>query len=159
MRLASEFQHLKNFHAFKFEAQTQASYELRVSTLGRGSHVLRPVFGLQHLAKKKLLLFWDSDLCFLLFIVRYSLNPLTKKNHFSHIGGADPNVLFSLQKITPIFTGTSEERQARLTRGSVSALRELISDGRFESVNRHLLRKPVFLFGDAIDENEEVLFN
>ena len=38
-------------------------------------------------------------------------------------------------------------------------MHELISIGRFESTNLHLLRKSIFLFGDAIEENEEVLFD
>jgi len=38
-------------------------------------------------------------------------------------------------------------------------VRELISDGRFESTNRRLHKNPVFFFGDAIEENEEVLFD
>jgi len=84
------------------------------------------------------------------FAVRYASNPLTKRNHFGHAGGVDFNLLFSLQKIVPIFTGTNEERQARLTKGTVYTLWELISDGRFESNDHHLFMKPVFLFGYAI---------
>jgi len=58
-------------------------------------------------------------LCFLLlfFAVRYLLNPLIKRNHFGHIGSANPNVLFSLRKTSLVFTWTNEECQARLTRG------------------------------------------
>ena len=91
--------------------------------------------------------------------MRYSSDPLTKRNHFGHIGGVDPYFLFSLRKIVLAFTGTNEECQACLTKGTTSTLRELISDGRFESTDRHLLRKLVFLFGDVIEENEEVLFD
>ena len=87
------------------------------------------------------------------------MNPLTRRKHFGHIDGDDPNFLFSLQKIVPTFTGMNEERQARLIKGTASTLRELISNGRFESANQHLFRKLAFLFGDAIDENEEVLFD
>ena len=32
-------------------------------------------------------------------------------------------------------------------------LREIISDGRFESDSRALLRKPDFFFGDSIEED------
>jgi len=78
-------------------------------------------------------------LCILLFVVRYSSNPLIKRNHFGHIGSADPNFLFSLRKPVSAFTGSNEEQQARLIKGTASTLRELISDGRFESANRHLL--------------------
>ena len=38
-------------------------------------------------------------------------------------------------------------------------LKVLISDSRFESDHRGLLRKPEFLFGDSIKEDEEDLYN
>jgi len=76
---------------------------------------------------------------------------LTERKHFSHINDADPNFLFSLQKTIPAFTGTNEERQARLIKGTTSTLWELISNRRFESTNCRLLSKLVFLFGDTID--------
>ena len=91
--------------------------------------------------------------------MRYSLNPLIKRNHFGHIGSADPNFLFSLRKPVSAFTRSNEEQQARLIKGTASTLRELISDGRFESVKPSSTRKPKFFFRDAIDENEEVLFD
>ena len=90
--------------------------------------------------------------------MRYLLNSLTKRNHFGHIGGASPNFLFSLRKTVYAFTGTNEEGQAYLIEGTALIMQKLISDGRFESLNRRLLKKLVFLFGDAIDKNEEVLF-
>ena len=90
--------------------------------------------------------------------MRYASNLLTKKNHFGH-GGVDSNLLFSLQKIILAFTGTNKEHQVHLTKGAASTLRELISDARFESNNRRLFRKPVFLFGDAIEKDEEILFD
>ena len=36
-------------------------------------------------------------------------------------------------------------------------LREIISDGLFETDSRTLLRTPVFLFGDDIDEDDRIL--
>ena len=93
------------------------------------------------------------------FAVRYASNPLTKRNHFGYVSGVDLNLLFSLQETVPAFTSTNEERQARLTKGVVSTLRELISDGRFESNDHRLFRKPVFIFGDGIEEDEEILFD
>ena len=92
------------------------------------------------------------------FAVRYFSIHLTKRNHFGHIGGVDPYLLFSLQKTIPAFTRINEECQACLTKDDASMLRELISDGRFESNDRRLFRKSVFLFGDAIEENEEIMF-
>ena len=91
--------------------------------------------------------------------MRYSSDPLTKRNHFGHVGGVDPNFLFSLRKTISAFIGTNEERQACLTKGTASTLWDVISDRRFESTDCRLLRKPVFLFGDSIEENEEVLFD
>jgi len=38
-------------------------------------------------------------------------------------------------------------------------LREIISDGRFESNSRALLRKPEFFFGDSIEEDEAALYD
>ena len=87
------------------------------------------------------------------------LESLTKRNHFKHVGGVDPNLLFSLWKTIPAFTGTNEEHQACLIKGAASMLQELISDGRFESNDHHQFSKPVFLFGDAIKEDEEILFD
>ena len=84
---------------------------------------------------------------------------MTKKSYFGHVGGVDPNFFFSLRKTIPTFTGTNEECQACLIKGVASTLRELISFLRFESTNRCLFRKPVFLFEDAIEENEEVVFD
>ena len=84
-------------------------------------------------------------LCSFLFAVRYFSNPLTKRNHFGRIGGVDFNLLFSLWKIILTLTGTNEERQVRLIKGTTSTLQELISNGIFESTSYHLFRKPVFL--------------
>ena len=98
-------------------------------------------------------------MCFSLFAVRYSPNLLIKRNHFEHIGGVDPNLLFNLRRTVPALTGTNGKCQARLTKGVASILRELISDGKFESNDYLLFRKPVFFFGDVIEENEEILFD
>ena len=38
-------------------------------------------------------------------------------------------------------------------------LREIISDGRFESDSRALLRKPNFFFDDSIEEDEAALYD
>jgi len=38
-------------------------------------------------------------------------------------------------------------------------LREIISDGRFESDSCALLRKPDFLFGDSIEDDEAALYD
>ena len=96
---------------------------------------------------------------FFFFTVRHSADLLSKRLHFGHIGGSDPNVLFSLQKMEPVFTEKNQERQARLIRGSDLTLREILSDGRLEFEDRKLLRKPAFFFGDSIEEEDENLYD
>ena len=96
---------------------------------------------------------------FFSFVVRYSSNLLTKRNHFGHVGGVDPILLFRLRWTVPTFTSTNKEHQAHLTKGAASTLRKLILDGRFESNDRCLFMKPVFFFGDGIEEEEEILFD
>jgi len=89
--------------------------------------------------------------------VRYSSNPLSKKCHFGHVGGADRNLTFVLQKTAPVTTSKSKERKERISKASMVTLWEIISDRLFETDSRTPLRKPVFLFGDAIDENDRIL--
>ena len=38
-------------------------------------------------------------------------------------------------------------------------LKEIISDGRFKSDSRALLKKPDFFFGDSIKEDEAALYD
>ena len=55
--------------------------------------------------------------------------------------------------------GKSKERKNRISNASTLTLREIISDGRFESDSRALLRKPDFFFGDSIEEDEAALYD
>jgi len=89
--------------------------------------------------------------------VRYSSNPLSKKYYFGHIGDADHNLTFALQRTALVTTGKSKERKERISKGSMMTLREIISDGLFETDSRTPLRKLVFLFGDAIDDDDRIL--
>jgi len=82
---------------------------------------------------------------------------LFKKYHFGHVGGADPNLTFVLQKTAPVTTGESKERKERISKASMVTLREIISDRLFETDSRTPLRKPAFFFGDAIDEDDRIL--
>jgi len=75
------------------------------------------------------------------FAVRYSSSPLSKKCHFGHIGGADHNLTIVLQKTIPVTTGKSKERKERISKTSMVTLREIISDGLFETDSRTSLRK------------------
>ena len=56
-------------------------------------------------------------------------------------------------------TGKSKERKKRISKGSMVTLRETISDGLFETDSRTPLRKPIFFFGDDIDEDDRILHN
>jgi len=89
--------------------------------------------------------------------VLYSSNPLSKKCHFGHVGGADRNLTFVFQKTALVTTGKSKERKERISKASMVTLREIISDGLFETDSRTPLSKLVFLFGDAIDEDDRIL--
>ena len=45
----------------------------------------------------------------ILAIFILSSNPLSKKCHFGHINSADPNMIFVLQRTTPVITDKSRE--------------------------------------------------
>jgi len=64
--------------------------ELRVLVIRHGS-ALNLASELQNLD-----IFQVSDCRVVLFAVRYSSNSLSKKCHFGHVGGADPNLTFVL---------------------------------------------------------------
>ena len=118
--------------------------ELRVLFIRRGSEV--------NLASEfqQFDNFQVIDYCVILFAVRYSSNPLSKQYHFGHVRGADPNMIFILQRTAPVITGKSKERRNRISNANMLTLQEIIFDSRFESNPRALLRKPDFFFGDSI---------
>jgi len=89
--------------------------------------------------------------------MRYSSSPLSKKCHFGHVCGTNRNLTFVLQKIAPVTTGKSKEQKERISKASIVTFREIISDGLFETDSRTPLRKPAFLFGDDIDEDDRIL--
>ena len=62
-----------------------------------------------------------------------------------------------LQKTAPVTTGKSKERKERISKASMVTLREINSDALFETDSCTPLRKPVFLFGDAINEDDRIL--
>jgi len=120
----------------------------RVLTLWMWVSCVRHAFQFQQLV------FFIASECkllyFLFFVVRYSLNLLSKRHHFGHVGGPDPNVIFSLWKIAPSFTGRDREWQARMTKDTVLTIRELLSNQILEFDNQWLFKKPEFFFGDAM---------
>lgn len=84
--------------------------------------------------------------------MRYSTYPLLQRHHFEAVGGHDESVAFGLHCEAPIFSRTrqSEEHTTRLSKCSSITLRELLSDGKFESTKR-TWGKLVFFFGDIIE--------
>ena len=52
------------------------------------------------------------------------MNPLTKRNHFGHIGGADPNFFFSLRKTVPAFNGMNEKKKVEELEAAKSRLQQ-----------------------------------
>ena len=97
--------------------------------------------------------------CVVLIAVRYSSNPLSKKCYFGHVGGANPNLTFVLQKAAPVFALKSRERRDRLSNPSMLTFREIMINGRFESDTRITLKKPDFFFGDAIAKDDRILYD
>jgi len=68
-------------------------------------------------------------------------------------------MIFILQRTALVTTGKSKERRSRISNASMLTLREIISDDRFESDSRTLLRKPDFFFGDSIEEDGAALYD
>lgn len=61
-------------------------------------------------------------------------------------------ILCALDSATlSLFNIDNSERDERIFRGSALNLREVISDAKFETSKRKSLKKPAFLFGDAIE--------
>ena len=76
-----------------------------------------------------------------------------------HVGGADRNLTFVLQKTASVTTGKSNERKERISKASMVTLREIISNALFETDSHTPLRKPGFFFGDAIEEDDRILYD
>ena len=53
------------------------------------------------------------------FAVRYSSNPLSKKCHFGHVGDADHNLTFVLQKTALVTTDKLKERREKISKVSM----------------------------------------
>ena len=83
--------------------------------------------------------------------MRYSTDPLSKRHHLDHEGGPYRNVRFGLHQTATVFAGKDKEWNAHLTRCNALTLREIIWDGKLESEDKKLIRKPMFFFGDSID--------
>ena len=75
------------------------------------------------------------------------------------MGGADPNLNFVLPQAAPMFVLKSRERRDRLSNPSMLTFREIMTNGLFESDTRVVLKKPDFFFGDAITEEDRILYD
>jgi len=63
-------------------------------------------------------------------------------------------MIFVLQRTAHVITVKSKKRWSRISNTSMLTLQEIISDGRFKSDSRALLRKLDLFFGDSIEEDE-----
>ena len=89
--------------------------------------------------------------------MRYSSDPLSKKCHFGHVGGADRNLTFVLQKTAPVTIDKSKGRREKISKVDMRTLWEIMTDADFETDSRIPLKKPVFFFGDNIGEDDDIL--
>jgi len=135
MRLAFVSQDLEKFISVNFRRGLHMS--LAFHLFEHGSYVISLTFEFQHfnISHCLFLILW-----FLLFVVRYSSNPLAKRCHFGHVAGTD-DIVSNLRRTIPAFTEKNREQQTKLSQASSLTLRELITNGRFESNAHTLLRK------------------
>ena len=77
----------------------------------------------------------------------------------THVGRVDLNLTFVLQRTAPVTTGKSKERKNMISSASMLTLREILSDGRFESDFGTLLSKPAFFVGDATMEDDRIFYD
>jgi len=74
----------------------RTSCEPRVFEFRRGSEVTL-CLSFNHFDNSQV-----TEYCVVIFAVRYSSNPLSKKCHFGHVGDADPNMIFILQRTASV---------------------------------------------------------
>jgi len=86
------------------------------------------------------------------FAVPHPSAPLAKKRHFGHVGGADRDLAFVLQRTVPVTADRSQERKKRLSNVDMVTFRELMTDAAFTTDARIPLEKPAFFFGDHVGD-------
>ena len=89
------------------------------------------------------------------FTVRYPRTPLTKHHHFGHKGGPDANWAFALPCKASTFAIKDQERSKRISEGSSATLREVMTDGSFQSSKRSLMKRPEYFYGDSIPDSSK----
>ena len=86
------------------------------------------------------------------FAVPHPTALLAKNRYFGHVGGADHNLTFVLQRTVPVTADGSQERRRRLSNVDMATFRELMTDAAFTTDARVPLEKPAFFFGDRVSE-------
>ena len=61
---------------------------------------------------------------------------------------------FALCHGAPVFIARNREWNKKISWGSAMTLREIMTDGRFESEKRALMKKPEFFYGDVIVDRD-----
>ncbi|XP_020254356.1 pleiotropic drug resistance protein 3-like [Asparagus officinalis] len=76
--------------------------------------------------------------------------PLSFNHYFGHAGGAEKNTAFSFAFEYLVFQNAYKERSKLITQAFPEILRSLVTDAKFETAEREVLKKPSFLFGDSV---------
>ena len=89
--------------------------------------------------------------------MRYSQKTISKRHHLGYQGGRDKEWTFALRHGAPVFALKHKERSEKISHGGMTTLREVMTDGRFESGKQSLMKKPAFFYGDSIPDSNEAL--
>ena len=69
--------------------------------------------------------------CPFLFAAPHLTTSLAKTRHFGHVGGADRDLTFVLQRTVPVTADQSQAREKRLSNVDMRTLRVLMTDAAF----------------------------
>jgi hypothetical protein len=93
--------------------------------------------------------------CLFLFPAPNPTAALAKLRHFGHVGDANRNLTFVLQRTVPVTADQSQAREERLSNVDRRTLRVLMTDAVFTTDAGIELEKPAFLFGDRIHDDRD----
>lgn len=88
----------------------------------------------------------------------YSTDLLSWRHHFRFAEGLDGVTQFRFTTEIYAYNPGLRESREKLSRYSPATTREIITDAPFETMNQEGLEKLGFLFGDAIKNTDEILF-
>lgn len=95
----------------------------------------------------------------LILVVNYFNDTLPKRNYFDYRGGRDGTIQFYFKEPMPTFApGSNKNNIERLYQSSQTTHRKLIIDVPLKGLNRYLLEKSIFLFGDRVTVSDETLY-